>query len=420
MRRVIGLDLHRTFAEAVFWEDGRLRWHGRIDMTRSGLEGFGRSLEATDEVVVEATGNVMAVVRLLSPHVARVIIANPLQVKAIAHAHVKTDKIDAGTLASLHAAGFLPEVWLPDARTEELRRLVARRNQVVRHRTRVKNEVHAVLASHLAPRCPHADLFNGRGRAWLDRQVLPDDERRAIGRHVRELDRLGEDLAELDRDIGEAVVDDPAVKRLLTITGVNVIVAAGLVAAIGDIRRFSSPQKLVSYFGLNPRVRQSGLGLAQYGRISKIGRSHARGLLVEAAWAAAKAPGPLHAFFLRIRARRGHQIAAVATARKLAVLVWHLLTREQDYLWARPALVAHKLRALELQAGRPEQKGNRRGAAYAYNVKALRTQEMAIAEQAERVYEHAVKRWQDRPRRRATDTAVRGIGNRCRASPDLA
>ena len=96
MQRVIGMDIHRTFAEVVFWEAGRLRPAGRIDMTRSGLEGFGRSLSKEDEVVVEATGNAMAVVRVLSPYVARVIIANPLQVKAIAHAHVKTDKIDAG------------------------------------------------------------------------------------------------------------------------------------------------------------------------------------------------------------------------------------------------------------------------------------------------------------------------------------
>jgi transposase len=142
MQRVIGMDIHRTFAEVVFWEAGRLRSAGRVDMTRSGLEGFGRSLSKEDEVVVEATGNAMAVVRALSPYVGRVIEANPPQVKAIAHAHVKTDKIDAGVLASLRAAGFLPEVWLPDADTECRRRLVARRNQVVRHRTRIKNEVH--------------------------------------------------------------------------------------------------------------------------------------------------------------------------------------------------------------------------------------------------------------------------------------
>jgi len=95
--------------------------------------------------------------------------ANPLQVKAIAHAHIKTDRIDAGVLASLHAAGFLPEVWLPDAETERRRRLVARRNQVVRHRTRVKNETNAILAAHLVPPCPYAELFNGPGRAWLAR-----------------------------------------------------------------------------------------------------------------------------------------------------------------------------------------------------------------------------------------------------------
>ncbi|MDF3053488.1 MAG: family transposase, partial [Geminicoccaceae bacterium] len=127
---------------------------------------------------------------------------------------------------------------MPDAETERRRRLVARRNQVVRHRTRVKNEIHAVLAAHLVPPCPHAELFNGPGRAWLAKQVLPDDERATIERHLRELDRLGEDLAELDRETGAAVVDDPAVKHLLTIAGVNVTVGAGLVAAIGDIKRF--------------------------------------------------------------------------------------------------------------------------------------------------------------------------------------
>jgi transposase len=171
----------------------------------------------------------------------------------------------------------------------------------------------------LIPRGPH-DLFGRPGRDWLGRQTLPDDERAAIARHLREFDRLGEDLDVLDRDIAQAAINDPAVRRLLTITGVNLVVAAGLVAAIGDVRRFATSEKLVSYVGLNPRVRQSGLGLAQHGRISKQGRSHARAMLVEAAWAAAKAPGPLRSVFLRIRARRGHQVAAVAVARKLAVL----------------------------------------------------------------------------------------------------
>jgi transposase len=165
------------FAEVVLWEEGRLRHHGRVDMTRSGLEGFGRSLREDDEIVVEATGNAMSVVRVMTPFVARVIVANPMQVRAIAHARIKTDTIDAGVLAQLQASGFLPEVWVPDERTERLRLLVARRNQVVRHRTRVKNEVHAILQAHLVPKCLHADLFNKRGRDWLARLI-----------HVRTID----------------------------------------------------------------------------------------------------------------------------------------------------------------------------------------------------------------------------------------
>lgn len=119
-------------------------------------------------------------------------------------------------------------------------------------------------------------------------------------------------------------------------------------------------------------------------------------MLVEAAWAVAKTPGPLHAFFVRIRARRGHQIAAVAVARKLTVLCWHLLTKDENYLWARPVLIANGVRAMELQAGKPQQKGNRSGPAYASNVRAHREQEMRIAEQAERSYAHLVAHWKPR------------------------
>ncbi len=412
MRRVIGMDIHRTIGEVVFWEEGKLRRAGRVDMTQTALEGFGKTLLATDEVVIEATGNCMAVSRMLSPFVKRVVIANPLQVKAIAHAHVKTDKVDAGTLASLYAAGYLPEIWTPDADVERMRRLVARRYQVVRHRTRIKNEVHSILHTHLIPKCPHADLFNGRGRSWLLQQSLPNDERQAIERHLRELDWLAEDLAVLDREIAATTLDDQAIKRLLTITGVNLVVAAGLMAAIGNIARFESPQRLVSYFGLNPRVRQSGLGAAHHGRISKAGRSHARAMLVEAAWAAAKAPGPLHAFFVRIRARRGHQVAAVAVARKLTMPVWHMLTKGEDYHWARPSLVAHKVRSMELQAGKSQQKGNRRGPSYAYHVKELRDQEMQIAKRAQKSYEQFIGSWRPRPptKRRAGASTRQGLG----------
>ncbi|WP_292694921.1 hypothetical protein [Mesorhizobium sp.] len=98
----------------------------------------------------------------------------------------------------------------------------------------MKNEVHGILQARLVPKCPHADLFNSRGGAWLERQVLPDDERAAIARHIRDTDRLAADLADLDRDIARETVDDVQVRRLQTITGVNAIVASGIIAAVCD------------------------------------------------------------------------------------------------------------------------------------------------------------------------------------------
>ena len=406
--RVIGLDIHRSFAEAAALLEGQLTRLGRVDMRRDRLEESARTaLTHDDHVVVEATGNAAAVVEVLSPHVGRVVVANPKQVRLIAHAKIKTDGIDAAVLAKLYASGFLPEVWVPDERTGALRRQVSRRTQLVRQRTRIKNIVQSILHAHLVPPCPHADLFGRSGRAWLAAQALPEDERLAVERHVRTLDGMLADLRAVERDIARHALDDGAVRRLMTIPGIDMVVGVGLAAAIGDVARFASAEKLVAYLGLNPSVRQSGEGPARHGRIAKQGRGHARGMLVEAAWAAARSPGPFRAFFRRISARRGQHVAAVATARKLAVLAWRLLTRGEDYAWARPALQARKQRSLELRAGQPPRRAQR-GAAYDYNIKGIRERERRPAEGAEAAYRRLTDRWiQAGPRRRARTGAAK-------------
>ena len=162
--RKIGVDVHRDFCEVAIVEGGRVRRAGRVATDPAVLTLFAESLATDDEVVLEATANALAIARLIEPHVARVVLANPKAVKAATGLRAKTDKIDAATLAKLLAGGFLPDVWTPDEQTRVRRRLIARRGQLVRHRTREKNQVHGILQRNLAPRLPMTDLFGVKGR----------------------------------------------------------------------------------------------------------------------------------------------------------------------------------------------------------------------------------------------------------------
>jgi transposase len=350
--RCYGLDIGRDFAHLALVEGGGpARPLGRLRVG-SELEAFAATLGPDDTVALEASGNTWAITELLAGHAGRVIVSNPLRTRAIADAKRKTDDIDAATLAELAAAGYLPEVWVPDEATRRLRRLTAHRAGLVRERTMSRERVGAILARHLL-RPPVSDPFGVAGRRWLAEVALPPEERLALEALLRIEASVGAGIEAADRAIAAAVVDDPRVRRLLTIPGLGLVTAASLLAVVGDVTRFGRPAKLVSYLGLDPRVRQSGDRPARGGHISRAGQSHARGLLIEAAHAAVRSPGPLATAFLRLRARRGDGIAIVAVARRLAVLAWHLLTKGEDYRDARPPLVRRKERHLDRLAGRP-------------------------------------------------------------------
>ena len=245
--RIIGMDIHRVAAETVALLDGHLTKLGRIPMTRDSLEAFAREeLTHDDHVVVEATGNAAAVVEALAPYVDRVIIANPKQVRLIAHAKIKTDAIDAAVLAKLYATGFLPEVWIPDERTMALRRQVARRTKLVRQRVRLKNLIQSILHAHLIPPCPHLNLVGISGRRWIAAQIVPADERAAVERHLAQIDLIQSSLKVVEADIAREAMSDPVIRRLMTLPGVDMTVASGVAAAVGDIRRFADPTRLVS------------------------------------------------------------------------------------------------------------------------------------------------------------------------------
>jgi transposase len=415
--RGFGLDVHRDFCEVAIAEGGRVRAGGRIAARVEALELFAQSLVAGDVVALEATSGSDKIVSILQRHGVRVVVANTRRLKSITEAKAKTDRLDARALARLLVSGLLDEVWTPDDRTRTLRRLTNRRERVVRARTRAKNETHGVLSRNLCERPPVTDAFGKAGRAWLAALELPVDERLTLEGCLRQIDFLTGEIAALDREIARLALDWPEVRRLMTVPGVNVQTAAAFMASVGAIERFSSPRRLVSYLGLDPRVRQSGNTPARHGRISKAGASEARHMLGEAAWRVTLTAGPLRAFFERVRARRGPQVAATATARKLVVLFWHLLTRQEDYAFARPAMTRNKIRQLELLAGAPPQKG-RHGIAGGKS-KAVFDAERELSRQAEATYRRLVSDWKATGQSRAGAGATPGRASQ-RSSKDKA
>ena len=391
--RSIGMDVHRDFCEvAICEEDGRVRSAGRVVSTEEQLRLFAASLALDDVVALEATSGAGLIAELIEPHVVAVLVANTRRLPQISRAKAKTDRLDARMLAKLAASGMLETVWAPDEQTRALRRLCARREALVRARTRAKNEAHAVPARNLCGRPPVTDCFGKKGRAWLAGLKLPLDERLTLNGCLRQIDFLDGELRALDAELANQALGCPQILRLMTVPGVNVNTAAAFIAAVGDIRRFPSARQLVGYLGLDPRVRQSGNAEPRHGHISKTGSSLARGMLGEAAWSVAQTPGPLRAFFERIRARKGSQVAATATARKLACLFWCLLTRQEDYAFARPSMTRSKVRSLELAAGAPSRKGVR-GIAGNKNA-ATREAERDLARRAEAAYRRTVTDWQ--------------------------
>src|SRR2546428_19 len=222
--RAIGLDVHRDFCEVAISEAGEVRSPGRIDTKPEVLELFARSLDRKDQVALEVTGNAWEIARIIEPHVARVVVVSPSDT-GIRQARAKTDRLDARTLAKLLATGSLEALWMPGDRTRTLRGRLSRRSQLVRARTRAKNEIHAALIRRLIAKPKVSDLFGVAGRRWLERLELPVVERETVDGCLRQIEFLDREIAELERVIARDALARGDVRRLMSVPGVNVITA---------------------------------------------------------------------------------------------------------------------------------------------------------------------------------------------------
>jgi transposase len=321
----LGIDTHTRYSQvAVVDDDGNLQDEIRLPNDR--LDELAEQY-ADGEAAIEASGHYRPVYEMLDEHL-DVTLVNPSQNRIIADATVKTDRIDAKRLAHMLRADMLAESYVPSDEIRELRDLVRTRKSLVEERTAEKNRVRAVLKR--TDNAYDSELFGPTGREFLAELSLSTADRTIVGAHLSVIDEYNAQIDRLEELIEQKVLESPAAQRLLSIPGVGQSTAALIVAEVGEIERFDRHEELVSYAGLDPMVHQSGETEIQ-GSISKEGSAPLRWALVQCAHVSVNYDDYLGNFYTRLKQRKNHQIAIVATARKLLVSIFYMLKRQETY-----------------------------------------------------------------------------------------
>jgi transposase len=340
-----GLDLSRRRLDVCLVDQ-----HGEtVQVTAAppdadGLRGLARQVATLGEPVratIESMNGARFVHDQLELAGWEVLIADAQKVKGLAPLACKTDRIDARVLAELSRRALVPEIWLPTPGVRAERERARFRLHLVRHRTALKNRVHATLLAFGRP-CPVSDLFGPAGRALLARLALPEPWAGTLTASLTLIDDLDQRVTDCEQQLRRLGADHPYVPLLVTAPGIAWVLGYTIAAEVGDIGRFPSPKKLCGYTGLCPWVYQSG-SRDHRGPLSKNGPRYLRWALIEAATHAACHPC-YRDHYLRTKQRlgkqRGAKVARVEVARKLAEAIWYMLTRQERFAPARPHVAA--------------------------------------------------------------------------------
>lgn len=324
MKTHIGVDLHQRFCYLTAVDaSGKLLRQGQVANQAAALQQWLSSLEGPRQVVVEASGFWPAFHRAAAPQAERMVMVHPQRVKAIASAKLKNDRVDAATLAHLSRCDLLPEAWMADEATQQLRLRVRLRINLGRQRARAKNQLQAVLHQEGFIK-PVTDLFGKRGRAWLQQIELSGAGRMVVETWLGEVDRLDAEIALQTRALEQTAAADVRARWLQTVPGIGAYSAMVILAEIGDAARFHSKQAMTSYAGLVPVVRESA-GRKKRGGITHQGSNTLRWIMLQVAQVACRCSPAVRAWYTELRRRKPAQVARVAVARKLLCVVWALL-----------------------------------------------------------------------------------------------
>ena len=346
IERFLALDIHKHYV-LVGGMNSHRTWVLRprkVQMSRFP-EWVQKNMKSTDEVVLESTSNAWEIYDLVSPLVARTLVANPLKVGQIAGAKVKTDKLDVERLIILLIADIVPEVWVPPHHVRDLRALISHRWRIHKQIAMTKNRLHGFIHRfNLIP--PQGPLFSEKNRGWWQEQEFSSMVRLQIKQDLLILEHLTDHKEAVHQELACLSNRTPwseDVVFLMQLPGMGIVLSMTVLSAIGEISRFESAKNLVGYAGLGAGVHDSGLKHQGKG-ITKTGRKELRWAMVEAAWGAVRSDPHWKAQYEQFKKRGKHSNEAiVAIARKLLVAIWHMLTKSEPHRHSTEEDLAYKM-----------------------------------------------------------------------------
>lgn len=326
-----GIDAHkRTCTICIVDEKGVIVKEDKVPTEFVSLRNFFKPHPQKIRAVVETCLNWPFIYRSLHGYVSDIQVANTYKLRVIAEAKVKTDKVDARTLAHLLRVDYIPAIHVLSEETRQLRELMRSRVYLVRLRTRFKNKIHAILSREGHPTPPGSDIFGKAGRLFLRNLPLPKSEQLVIHQYLDLIEALEGKIHILQYTVHNNAKDSEEIKLLRSIPGIGEISSHLLMGELGSIDRFHTPKHLASYGGLTPRIRASG-DTSYTCSLGQAANKYIRWIMTECAQVASQHSPGLRNIFLRIRSRQGTQVAIIAVARRLLETVYHVLKKGEPY-----------------------------------------------------------------------------------------
>lgn len=329
----IGMDIHKQTTTAVAKDiQGNILNEARFDNSKENFKSFLLEFKPEEtKIVIESTCVWEYIYDLLESEGYSIKLANPMKTKAIAYARIKTDSVDASTLADLLRANLVSESYIPTKEIRNLRDVVRQRTSLIKERTRIKNKIHAIMMKH-GMKVPFKTLCNSALKMILE-DIKEISIKTILASYIGLLERYNYEISFIDEKIKDISYKKEQTKLLMTIPGIGSIRALELMSEIADINRFEDASKLCSYAGLVPSIKQSGNSL-RFGSLIKQSSKTLKHVLIEASWniVRTKESNQLQEFYKKLLRKKCKQKAICAVARKLCCAVYSMLKKNEEFI----------------------------------------------------------------------------------------